>query len=434
VSALGLKFHTDRFAGSSRGPLLGLAVVLAGGAAVTQLTLTSVGMGDYASNRPVAGDNAGPAIDALVHGHLSTFLSHQPLMGLTSLILRAPFAGAAALLGGGSQLAYGLGALACLLPLVLLCAWIVGRRGATTPQRFAGAIAAGMILVGPATVEAAHIGHPEEVLAATLATGAVLAAIRGRGGWSWVLLGLAVGTKQWALLAAPCVLLALPERRLATAVKAGALALVLSATLPLANPAAFARADSAVGGIGFADPFSLWWPLGSPLSIPPHAAFAPTAHLLPFGLTRSAAAAFGLVIALGGMWLYWSRSGDRRTRIDPLALLALCGLARCLTDPDPLQYNFVALLIPLAAWETLELGRLPLVTALALGCGALLNRGSVALNAGDGVHLTPALLSALSIAWTLLLAGYLARRVVHARVQQAGGLRSIRPAAIRQGA
>jgi len=415
--------------------VLAVAVALAGGAAVTQLTLSTTGMGDYASNRPVAGDNAGPAIDALIHGHISSFVSHQPLMGLTSLILRAPFAGAAALLGGGSQLAYGLGALACLLPLVLLAAWVVGRRGLTNPQRLAGAIAAGMMLVGPATAEAAHIGHPEEVLAATLATAAVLVALRGRTGWSWLLLGLAVGTKQWALLAAPCVLLALPERRVATAIKAGALALVLSATLPLADPAAFARADSAVGGIGFADPFSLWWPLGSPLSIPAHAAFAPTAHLLPFGLTRSAAAAFGLVIALGSVWLYWSRSGDRRARIDPLALLALCGLARCLTDPDPLQYNFVALLIPLAAWEAVELGRLPLATALALGAGALLNRGSVALNAGGGVHLTPAVLSALSISWTVILGCYLARRVVHARAHhQIGEFSPIAPAATAQGA
>ncbi len=202
-----------------------------------------------------------------------------------------------------------------------------------------------------------HIGHPEEVLAATLATAAVLAAIRGRNGLTWLLLGLAVGTKQWALLAAPCVLLALPERRIATAVKAGALALALSATLPLARPGAFAQADSAVGGIGFTDPFSLWWPVG-PRSIPAHAAFAPTAHLLPFGITRSVAAAFGLVSRFGALWLYWSRSSDG----PPSQPAGAAGVLRPgpLSDrPDPLQYNFVALLIPLAAWEAVELGRLP---------------------------------------------------------------------------
>jgi hypothetical protein len=432
VSFLGRKSPSERLAGLSRGVPLALAIV--GAAAAAQLTLSAATSGDYQVGRPVAGDNAGPAIDALIHGHVSTFVSHQPLMGLTSLVLRAPFAGAAALFGGGRQLAYGLGALACLLPLVALASWIAGRRGINSRQRLAGVIAAVIVLVGPATAEAVHIGHPEEVLAATLATGAVLAAIRGRTGWTWLLLGLAVGAKQWALLAAPCVLLALGERRVAAAVKAGALALALSATLPLADPAAFAQADSVVGGIGFTDPFSLWWPVGPPLDIPAHAAFAPTAHTLPFGITRSFAAAFGLAIAFGAIWLYWSRSGARTRRVDALALLALCGLLRCLTDPDPLQYNFVALLIPLAAWEAVELDRLPIVTALAMGAAALLARGSVALHAGAGVHLTPALLSALSVGWGLLLACYLARRVVHARARaEVGHLSAIAPAVLRQG-
>ncbi len=433
MSFPGLRLSSARLAGRSQGAWFALAIV--GAAAAAQLTLSSPSSGDYQVGRPVTGDNAGPAIDALVHGHISTLVSHQPLMGLTSLLLRAPFAGAAALFGGDSLLAYGLGALACLLPSVALASWIVARRGVRPQQRFAGAIAAVTIVVGPATAEAVHIGHPEEVLAATLATGAVLAAIHGRTGWTWLLLGLAIGAKQWALLAAPCVLLALPDRRAATAVKAGALALVLSATLPLADPSAFAQADSVVGGIGFTDPFSLWWPVGSPLAIPAHAFLPPTAHLLPFGITRSFAAAFGLAIAFGAMWLYWSRSSSRTRRIDPLALLAFCGLVRCLTDPDPLQYNFVALLIPLAAWEVVELDRLPIVTALAMGASALLARGSVALHAGAGVHLTPALLSALSVAWGLLLACYLARRVVHAGARrEVGVLSPLAPAALRQGA
>lgn len=378
----------------------------------------------------VAGDNAGPAIDALVHGHISTVVSQQPLMGLTSLLLRAPFVGAVALFGAGNQVAYQVGALACLLPLVVLASWLAGRPGINARQRLAGTIAAVVVLVGPATAAAVQVGHPEEVLAATLATAAVLAAIRGRNGWTWLLLGLAVGTKQWALLAAPCALLALPERRIATALKAGALALALSATLPLADPSAFARADSAVGGIGFSDPFSLWWPAGPPL-----AAFAPTSHLLPFGISRSVAAAFGLVLAFGGLWLYWSRSSDRTPHRNSLALLAFCGLARCLTDPDPLHYNLVDLLIPLAAWEAVELGRLPVVTAVAMGAAALLAPGAVGLDVGAGIHLTAALVNALSIAWGLVLACYLARCVVHPRAEQRrGSARSIASAALRQGA
>ncbi|MDQ6608097.1 MAG: hypothetical protein M3Z06_16315 [Actinomycetota bacterium] len=423
----------DRLGGSVR--LARIAVWLAGGAGVAHLTLSTAGTGDYSSVAPVAGDNAGPAIDALIHGHLSSLVSHQPLMGLTSIIARAPFSGIAAQLGAGGRLAYGFGALVCLLPAVLLAAWIVGRPGASQRQRLAGLIAAGIVLAGPATAEAVHIGHPEEVLAAVLATGAVVAATRARASWAWVLLGLAVGTKQWAVLAAPCVLVALPDGRRATAAKAAALALVLSAALPLAAPAAFSRADAVVGGLTFTDPFSLWWPLGSPIPAPLHAAFVPSAHLLPFGFTRSVAAGFGLVAVLGAMWLYRPRREDREARIDPLALLALCGLARCVTDPDPLQYNFVALLIPLATWEAVELGRLPLLTAMAMGSIALLVRGSVALNAGVSAHLTPTAVSLLSIGGSLTLGAYLTRRALRARGHKpVAGLGSVAPAWIREGA
>lgn len=435
VSSVGLKSLPRLLPRSIRRGPRALAIGCVGVAAVTQLSLNSAGSGDYQVGRPVDGDNSGPAIDALIHGHISSFVSHQPLMGPVSLILRAPFAGAAALFGAGNRLAYGLGALACLLPLVALASWLVVRRGASRHQRFAAMIAAGMMLVGPATAEAVHAGHPEEVLAAALATGAVLTAMRGRNGWAWLLLGLAVGTKQWALLAAPCVILALPGHRAATAAKAGALALALSATLPLADPAAFTQADSVVGGIGFTDPLSLWWPIGHPLAIPAHAVFAPTAHLMPFGLPRSAAAAFGLALAFAGLWLYWRRRGDHGVSIDPLALLAFCGMVRCLTDPIPLQYYFVAVLIPLAVWEVVERDRLPIVTTMAMGAVALLARGSVALHAGDGVHLTPAILSALSIAWGLILACYLARRVVHAgATRQVAGLTPMALTGLRQGA
>ncbi|MDQ6834982.1 MAG: hypothetical protein M3016_02235 [Actinomycetota bacterium] len=432
MSPLSPQTYLDRLGRSGR--LAPAAVLLAGGAAVAHLTLGTPGAGDYSSGAPVAGDNAGPAIDALIHGHLSSLVSHQPLMGLTSIIARAPFSGIAAQLGAGSRLAYGFGALVCLLPAVLLAAWIAGRPGASKRQRLAGLIAAGIVLAGPATAEAVHIGHPEEVLAAVLATGAVVAATRSRAGWAWVLLGLAVGTKQWAVLAAPCVLMALPDRRCAIAAKAGALALALSAALPLAGPAAFTRADSIVGGLTFTDPFSLWWPLGSPIPAPLHAAFVPSAHLLP-GITRSAAAGFGLVAVLGAMWLYRSRRGGREARIDPLALLALCGLARCVTDPDPLQYNFVALLIPLATWEAVELGRLPLLTTLVMGSIGLLVRGSVALNAGASADLTPTAVSLLSIGGSLTLGAYLSRRALRAPGhKQAAGFGSVAPAWLREGA
>jgi hypothetical protein len=395
-------------------PTLAIVCGLVGLGAVVRLALAAPSAGDYSVAAAVDGDNAAPAINALIHGHLSLLASHQPLMGLGSIILRAPFAGLAAVLGAGHQLTYAVGAVACLIPAVLLVTWMIVRPQTTRRQRVAGTVAAAIVLIGPASAQAVHIGHPEEVLAAALSTAAVLAALRSRTTLTWILLGLAVGTKPWAILAVPAVLLALPKRRLATAVRAGALALLLSSILPLADPTAFAHASASVGGLTFADPFSAWWPLGSPSSGAGHTAFSPTGHRLPLGISRSSAAGFGLVIILASLWLYASRRDERKSSAGALALLAVCGLARCVTDPDPLQYNYVAVLIPLAAWEVVALGRLPVATVLAAGAAALLARGGVALMAGGDMQLTPGVINALMLAWTAALGLYLSRQFVHA--------------------
>jgi len=382
--------------------LVRAATVLLGGAFLVNFVLGYPSSGDYAIHAPVAGDNAGPMLTALAHANLAVAVSHQPLMGLTSLVLRLPSLVVALLLGLNAQQTYALGALMCLTPALALGGWMVARSPAHPRRLWPAVVAAVLVIAGPATLSAVEIGHPEEVLAAVLATGAVLAAGRDHPNWSWVLLGLAAGTKQWALLAFPCVMLALPGRRVGVAVKAGAIALALTATMPLIDPAAFARADSVVGGITSADPFSLWWPF-SPAA---HATSAGTAHLIPLGLTRSTAAALGLIGVLAALWLYGLR---RRPRgMDAVALLALLELARCITDPDPLQYNFVALVIPLAAWEAVELRRPPLVTATATACVAFLASGSLVRFDGTGLSASPALLSGLSIAWTVVLGCYLA--------------------------
>src|SRR2546421_338648 len=61
-------------------------------------------------------------------------------------------------------------------------------------------VVAGLCVVNPVTFKALWWGHPEEVLGAALCVGAVLAAGRGRTGTGGLLLGLAIATKQWALL------------------------------------------------------------------------------------------------------------------------------------------------------------------------------------------------------------------------------------------
>ena len=384
-----------------------LAILLIPGACATLLwiVLGLARSGDFAVNGYVLGDNAGPALSALVHGRLAAMASVQPLMGLTSLLWRAPFVAVADALGAGAQLAYAVGALACLLPAAGLVAWLA-RDAGSVRRLVAVALAAAAIVAGPATLQAAQIGHPEEALATVLATAAVLAAVGGRRGWAAVLLGLAVGTKQWSLLAMPCVLVALPDRRTAVAVRAMLIAGAAALVLPLADPAAFAHADASVGSLHIADPFSVWWGTGSGNGGDPGA----LAHYLPAGVTRSQAAAVAVVLALGAIWGHGRRVGAGRVpRVDPLALLALVGLVRCVGDPDPLTYNFVAVVIPLAVWEAGSRRRLPLVTALSCGALWLAPTGANAFLAGTGAPLGEPLLSIVWIAAALALGGYLTR-------------------------
>ena len=322
--------------------------------------------GDYVPGGPVLGDNAAPAIHALIHGHLGAAAARQPLMGLVSLLWRAPFA-AAGLQLSGDRLAYQLGAVACLLPVLGGVWWLTGR-ARSLAQGAAAAVAALLITAGPITAAALHTGHPEEVLTALLAAASVICAGRNQRGAAAVLLGLAVGTKPWALLAAPCVLLALPRPRAGLAALAAAVAAPLVGLLPLLHPAAYGQASRVIGAVNFATPCSLWWPLGAPrLDIPG----APV-HLLPFALTRTGATAIAFVLTAALMWAYARRvrNGPGVTRVDGLALFCVLGLVRCLADPAPVDYYFAALVIPLALWETGIRRRLP---ALALLVSLVVN-------------------------------------------------------------
>jgi hypothetical protein len=385
---------------------VGVVIGLGACAAVVWNLTHLYGSGDYQPAAHVIGDNAGPAVAALAHGHPGRVISVQPLMGLVSLVWRAPFVALGSALGGGDRLIYALGCAACLLPALGLIAWLVRR--ADSPRRtLAAAVAAAVMVAGPATIHATHVGHPEEVLATVLATGAVISASANRRGWAAVLLGLAIGSKQWALLATPCVLVALPDHRAAVAVRAGLIAAAAIVVLPLASPAAFAHADASVGNLRTSDPFSVWWPV-SPR--PFGAVHAFTARFLPLNLTRSEAAAFALVLAGAVLYAYGRRVGaGRMPPVDGLALLALLGLLRCVCDPDPLTYNFVAAVIPLVVWEAGVRRRLPVVSVAAWGLFALLPSGGDAFDAGlDPVIGQPAAV----ILWLAAMAAlgcYLAR-------------------------
>lgn len=150
-----------------------------------------------------------PALNALTRGDVLTFLRIAPSYG-GSLIERAPFALLPGLWGGGQLAVYRMVALPCLLSAVVLAVWLCSRLRAARMPVLWRALAVGVCVANPITLQALEEGHPEELLGACLCIGAVLVAMRGRVVWAGVLLGLAIANKEWALLAAGPVLLALP--------------------------------------------------------------------------------------------------------------------------------------------------------------------------------------------------------------------------------
>ncbi len=395
-------------------PLTVAAAVCAVVAYVTLSTPTGV---DYNIHYPVSADNAAPAIAALTHGDIGGFLAHQPLMGLLSLLLRAPFAWLAGSLGGGPMLVYRLGALVCMLPTAFLAGWLaVSSRAAGATA--AGVVAAAVVLLGSPTVAAIAWGHPEEVLAATLATAGLLAANRGHAIWAGLLVGAAIGTKEWAVIAVAPALIALPAGRLRAGVAGAGVALALAVPAPLLDPAAFARASNALGGGHLAGALSAWWPLSARLLS--RSAGAPQA-VLPLHLTKSLALPLGLALAVAlasALASAVARPGGRlraRGRVpDAFAILCLLAVVRCIADPGPVEYYYVAAVIPLAVWETAALRRLPLV--------ALLTVAAVRLTFGHGAGLGATTLSAITLCWTGALICYLAVRAFYVGRPEPGEL------------
>jgi hypothetical protein len=376
--------------------------------------LSSPASGDYLVSAPVGADNAAPAITALSHGDLAGFLAAQPLMGLLSLLIRAPLAALTSALGGSELAVYRAGALVCLLPAGMLAARRMADALRARDSRSllmataGGAVVAATLLISPPVLGAVRAGHPEEVLAATLAAAALLAAYRGRPILAGILLGAGIGTKDWALIGALPVLIALPAgRRRASLLAAGAVALALSAPPALLDPGAFARAAHALGRTHLVNALSAWWPLGTRSAALP--AGAPLIRILPTPLTKGVALPLGLAVAVAVALVLLavaahpgSRLRARGRAVDAFALLCLLAVVRCVADTGPVEYYYVALVVPLAVWESAILRRLPVVTVMALG--------AVWFTYGSGTALDARWLSALTLAWTGALACYLVFR------------------------
>src|SRR5205085_4236167 len=131
-----------------------------------------------------------------------------------SLVERAPFALLPGLWHGGDLAIYRMLALPCLLASAVLGVWLLARMRAEGRSRLARGVVLGLCVANPIMLRALELGHPEELLGACLVVASVLlagsAGARPRPLLAGAALGLAVANKDWALLAAGPVLLALP--------------------------------------------------------------------------------------------------------------------------------------------------------------------------------------------------------------------------------
>jgi hypothetical protein len=358
-------------------------------------------LGDY-------GADAKPAVDALSHGNLHDALSHPALMGAVSIVVRAPFVALARLGGAGDLGGYRIGAAVCIASAGLLSVGLMRSTRDLSPPRMMGLVAVFVAIVNPATVAAVQWGHPEEVLTAALSIGAVTLAARGRPLMAAVVLGLALCTKQWAILAVGPAILAAPEgRRLRLVALAGAVAAVFTLPLVIGNPGGFVRISHNAAAAGTLTTRSSWWFL---LAEPAHlhlrlaAPYARelTVYRVPLWLGRIT---HPLIVASAiplTALMYWRH----RSRNCALPLLSLLFLLRCVLDPLDNAYYHVPLVLSLLAWETLNRRRtVPFVTLFT----------AVALWLTFDVIEPTAAAQTTSLAyvgWTGVLAFYLARELL----------------------
>ena len=348
-----------------------------------------------------------PTIHALIHGHLH---APQPAMGPLSIFLRAPFVW---LVRDGSLLdQYRMGSFACMLVAAAVGVYLATRVRAAgrSPWLAFGVVA--FTLLNPANFHAVANGHPEEIMCAALCVAAVVAALERRSVLVvGLLLGLAIATKQWAVLAIGPTLIAAAGGRIKTAALAIALATVLMAPLALANMNGFTSANrtSADATIGLT-PASIWVPLEQKYEVRIFDGVAPRliekrklSHAIA-GRAKPLIILLGLLLPVGYAWRH------RRARPeDALLLLALLFALRCALDPLTTAYYTAPLLLSLMAYEALYGRGPPILTTIAGLVIWYLTMHVVWV-------IEPRTVTAIFLAWMVPLLVYLGVRVYAPRV------------------
>jgi hypothetical protein len=336
------------------GALLGVAVL-------AWLGLVDFAWSDY--------DNeAAPAFRALGEGRIADFLALAPAYG-GSLVLRAPFAAIPTLWGGGELAIYRAGSLMCMLVAAGFGVWLVAELRGHGRSTLVRASALGLCAAGPIAERAVEIGHPEELLGGVLCVAALLAAGRRRVLLAAVLLGLAVATKLWTLVAVAPVLLLMGRQAWRGALVAGVVTCAVMAPVIVAHPSAFAGKTKVLADTGsIFQPWQAFWFAGDTdqpvrggdgkIKIGYRAA--------PAWIERVTHPLIILLSPLltGLLWLSRRRRGGVGLH-DALLLLAFLLHLRCLLDTWNFVYYAWPFLLALLTWETLARDRPPFLALLA---------------------------------------------------------------------
>jgi len=248
-------------------------------------------------------------------------------------------------------------------------------------------------------------GHPEELLGAALCVAAVLAASSGRSPLAaGLLLGLALGTKQWAVLAAGPALLAAPRGRaqIATAAIAvgGAITLLPEA---FGSHQLVSHTSSLAQSTTSVLPANIWWPFGHVhhIAAPGWTVEKRTIPVQIASLSHPLIVALGVLLPLALLVRTRARPSSSETA---LALLALLFLLRCALDPMTVGYYHAPLLISLLALEALHRRGMPLLSVVS-------NFVLWIIVARIPWGLEPGRVAALYLAWAVPLGVYLALKV-----------------------
>jgi hypothetical protein len=391
------------------------SLACAGCAVIAWLGLYGFAWSDYDSE-------VRPAYEALVRGHVGEFLRLAPAYG-GSLIERAPFALMPGLWGGGTLAVYRMVALPCLLAAALLGVWLTARMRADGRSTIARAVALGVCVANPITLLALEVGHPEEILGACMCVTAVLVATRSSsaGGalLAGALLGLAIANKEWALLAAGPVLLAVPRgQRLRCTASACITASAILTPLMLVSSGGFVASTRTIGSPAASSifqPWQVWWFLGHHGALV-HGTFGAPKHGYRIGPEWTGTISHPLVLAVGALLAValWLRGARRTalTRQQALLALAFVLLARCLLDTWDTSYYTLPFVLALLAWETGRPSHNP--PLLALTASALVWISFQWLPE----HASADLASAAFLAWTLPLAVWLGLQLLAPASQQ----------------